>query len=34
MAVTLKKNGIEVPGSFFTVARDFEPKHSAEGEKK
>jgi hypothetical protein len=26
MAVTLKKNGIELPDSFFTVASNFQPK--------
>jgi hypothetical protein len=26
MAVTLKKNGIQLPDSFFTVARNFQPK--------
>jgi hypothetical protein len=27
MFVTLKANGIDLPGSFFTVARDFKPQH-------
>ncbi len=27
MAITLKKNKIELPDSFFTVARNFKPKH-------
>ena len=27
MAVTLQKNHIELPDSFFTVAKDFKPKH-------
>lgn len=27
MAVTLKKNGIELPDSFFTVNANFRPKH-------
>ena len=27
MAVTLKKNGIELPTSFYTVASGFRPKH-------
>ena len=27
MAVTLKKNGIELPHSFFTVGRNFKPKY-------
>jgi hypothetical protein len=27
MFVTLKANGIDLPGSFFTVAKDFKPKH-------
>jgi len=26
MSATLKKNGIELPDSFFTVARNFKPK--------
>ena len=26
MAVTLKKNGIELPDSFYTVQRNFPPK--------
>ena len=34
MAVTLKKNGVDLPQSFFTVARDFKPKHSADTNKK
>jgi len=29
MAVTLQKNGIELPDSFFTVMKDFKPKHAA-----
>ena len=28
MFVTLKKNGIELPDSFFTVGKDFKPKFS------
>jgi hypothetical protein len=27
MAVTLKKNGIELPDGFYTVGKDFKPKH-------
>lgn len=27
MAVTLKKNGIELPNTFFDVAKDFRPRH-------
>ena len=30
LAVTLKKNHIGLPDSFFTVAKDFNPKHSAD----
>jgi hypothetical protein len=33
MAVTLQKNGIELPDSFFTVAKDFKPKTSPAKEK-
>ena len=33
MAVTLKKNGIVLPQSFFTVASGFKPKHSPEKKK-
>jgi hypothetical protein len=33
MAVTLKKNGIVLPQSFFTVAGGFKPKHSPEKKK-
>jgi hypothetical protein len=29
LAVTLKKNGIDLPRSFFTVMKDFKPKHTA-----
>ena len=32
--VTLKKNGIILPRSIFTVAKDFKPKHSPEAKKK
>jgi hypothetical protein len=28
MAATMKKNGIELPDSFFNVMKDFKPKHS------
>ena len=36
MAVTLQKNHIELPDSFFTVASNFKPKHAppAKEEKK
>jgi hypothetical protein len=30
MAVTLKKNGIELPPSFFTVMSGFKPSHTAD----
>ncbi len=33
MAVTLKKNGIVLPQSFFTVASGFKPRHSPEKRK-
>jgi hypothetical protein len=31
LAVTLKKNGIELPDSFFSVAKDFIPKRAPKG---
>ena len=33
MAVTLKKNGIQLPDSFFTVNKNFKPRHSQEKKK-
>jgi len=34
MFVTLQKNHIDLPDSFFTVAKDFKPKHPLKNEKK
>jgi len=34
LAVTLKKNGIELPDSFFTVGSDFKPKYPPPSQKK
>jgi hypothetical protein len=33
VAVTLKKNDIELPKSFFTVMSGFKPKHAIEEKK-
>ena len=33
MALTLEKNHIKLPDSFFTVAKDFKPKHTPEKKK-
>ena len=30
MAVMLKKNGVELPDSFFTVNKNFKPRHAPE----
>ena len=34
MAITLEANGIQLPDSFYTVAKDFKPKHSKDEKKK
>jgi hypothetical protein len=34
MALTLKKNHIELPDSFFTVNKDFKPKHTPPAKEK
>jgi hypothetical protein len=34
MAVTLKKNGIDLPDSFFTVNKNFKPKHPIQSKDK
>jgi hypothetical protein len=33
MAITLEKNHIKLPDSFFTVMKDFKPKHEPEKKK-